>query len=95
MLSAYVLKTVAKPKQILLGDYRTTVIIFTIAGLGMFFTSSPVTAATIIGLLHPINVLLTRRDPFYADIFSKAYVPLVWSGVTEKLTSHKKESVDA
>jgi len=95
MLSSYVLKTVAKPKQILLGDQRATVLIFLLSGLAMIFSWSPVIAAIIVGIFHPVNIWLTRRDPFYVDVFVKAWVPLVWSMAITHLAKHNKESLDA
>ncbi len=91
MLSSYVFKMVASPKQILLGEYRATCAIFGLAGVGMIFCPSPLFAGTIIGMLHPTNIWLTRRDPYYVDIFCKAWMPLLY----KRLHKTKKEVVDA
>ena len=91
MLSSYVFRAVSKPKQILLGEYRATCSIFAMAGVSMLITLSPISAAVVVGMLHPVNIWLTRRDPFYVDIFCKAWIPLL----QERLHKIKKETVDA
>jgi uncharacterized membrane protein YjgN (DUF898 family) len=91
MLSAYVFRMVAKPKQILLGEYRATVIVFILAGMGMMLTLSPVFAGIVVGILHPVNIWLTRVDPFYVDIFWQAWRPLLLKFIHKS----KKETIDA
>ena len=91
MLGSYIFKTVTAPKQILFGEWRATLIVFSLAGVGMLLTCSPLAAGFIVFILHPVNVWLTRIDPYYIDIFTKAWFPLLKNG----LHKTKKETMDA
>ena len=91
MFSAFVLKTLASPRQILFGARFGTFAVVSLAFIAMLGTGSPLLAGMIVFALQPLNVWLTRRDAYWDKVFVMAFVPLL----KQRLKTPKKERFDA